>query len=166
MSIFRPHQILNTFTDFDYLKYKNDGYNTIFIDIDNTIALPDVELAASDKAKKFINNLKGHGYTVYVLSNNTKERVAPYADSIKCDYYYFALKPLPFAYKKMIKKYHLDKTKIICMGDQLLTDCLGANIMGLCSIYVKQLVKKDIIKTRLNRFIERLIFKFILHEKV
>lgn len=166
MSIFRPHQILQDFMDFDYLKYKNDGYNTIFIDIDNTLALPDVELKASEKASKFINNLKGHGFTVYILSNNTKERVEPYAKSIKCDYYYFALKPLPFSYLKLIKKYKLDKSKIICMGDQLLTDCLGANLLGLCSIYVKQLVEKDIIKTKLNRFIERKIFKYILHEKV
>lgn len=166
MNLFKPNEILANFKDLDIISLKQKGYNTIFIDIDNTIALPDTELTASFDAKSFINELKNNDFRVIILSNNNKKRVEPYAQSINCDYLHFALKPLPFSYLKLIKKYKLNKDKIICMGDQLLTDCVGANLLGLYSIYSKQLVEKDILFTKLNRIIERKIFKYILHEKV
>ena len=52
------------------------------------------------------------------------------------------------------------------MGDQLMTDVLGGNSAGVFSIYVKPIVDEDLPVTYLNRKMERLVFKYILHEKV
>lgn len=166
MAIFRPREILKDFADLNIEKYRNLGFNTILVDVDNTLAIPDVELTASDKAKKFVNDLKENGFKVIVVSNNTKERVKPFADSLNCSYYYWCFKPLPFSYWRIIKENKLDKSKTITFGDQIITDCIGANFVGLYPIYVKQLVEKDTKKTIINRCLERMIFKYILHEKV
>ena len=166
MPLFRPKEFLNKITDFDIEKYKNLGYTTILVDIDNTLAMPDVELTASDDAKSFINKLKENGFKIIIYSNNWKKRVKPFAESLDCDYVYFTLKPLPFVYWHTIIKYHLKKKQVLTLGDQIITDCIGANIVGFTPIYVKQLYERDTWKTKILRFFERIIFKFILHEKM
>lgn len=166
MSVFKPNEILNKYTDFNIEQYRKAKFNSILIDIDNTIDIPDSLEKGTKESYDFLDKLISSGFKVIIFSNNTKERVLRYIDNKNYDYYYFALKPLPFSYKKVIQKYNLDKDKVIIFGDQLLTDCLGGNLLGLYTIYVKPLISKDILKTRLNRIIEKFIFKHILHEKV
>lgn len=166
MNIFRPKEFLNKYTDFDIEGHRKSGFDAILIDIDNTIDYPDSENHGTKEAFDFLEKLENAGFKVIIFSNNTKERVLRFLDDKNYDYSYWSFKPLPFAYNKVIRKYKLDKKKIISFGDQILTDCLGANSLGIYTIYVKQLVEKDIIKTKINRKIERFIFKHILHEKV
>ena len=166
MALFRPKEIIQRFDSFDINKYRELGFNAILVDIDNTIAYPDKEISASLEAINFINSLKENGFKVILMSNNTRRRVKPYADSLNIDFNYWSFKPLPFSYLYIIYKYNLDRKKVISFGDQLITDCLGANLVGIYPIYVKQLVPEDTRMTRINRLLERFIFKFILHEKV
>ena len=166
MKLFKPDEIIERFDKFDIESYKNKGYNAILIDVDNTIDIPDSLNPGTKEAFTFLDNLEKAGFKIIIFSNNTKKRVLRFLDGKNYDYNYWSLKPLPFSYLKIIKKYNLDKNKTISFGDQLLTDCLGANICGLHTVYTKQLVEKDIVKTKINRKIERFIFKHILHEKV
>lgn len=166
MSIFKPNEILNKYTDFDIEGHRKSGFDTILIDIDNTIDYPDSPESGTKEAFDFLDKLEKAGFKIIIFSNNTEERVKRFLNGRIMDYNYFSLKPLPFSYEKVIKKYKLDKKKIISFGDQLLTDCLGANNLGIYTVYVKQLVEKDTAKTVLNRKIEKAIFKHILHEKV
>lgn len=166
MSIFRPNEIIDRFNKFDIKAHRDKGFNTILLDIDNTIDLPDNPNIGSKEAYNFIDELKVNGFKIIIVSNNTKERVQRFINGLDLDYKYWSFKPLPFVYKRIIKKYNIDVNKTISLGDQLLTDCLGANLNGIYTVYTKQLIEKDIIKTKINRFLERLIFKYILHEKV
>ena len=166
MSIFRPKEFLNKYTDFDIEGHRKSGFDTILIDIDNTIDYPDSLNHGTKEAFDFLDKLTKAGYKVIIFSNNTEKRVLRFLADQKYDYSYWSFKPLPFSYLRIIRKYKLDKKKMISFGDQILTDCLGANFLGIYTIYVKQLVEKDIMKTVINRKIERFIFKHILHEKV
>ena len=166
MSIFRPKEILNRYTDFDIEGHRKSGFDTILIDIDNTIDYPDSPNPGTKEAFDFLDKLEKAGFKVIIFSNNNEDRVLRFLNGRKMDYSHFSLKPLPFSYQRVIKKYNLDKKKIISFGDQILTDCIGANNLGIYTVYVKQLVEKDILKTVINRKIERFIFKHILHEKV
>lgn len=166
MALFRPQEIINKYQDFDMEKYKVFGYNAILVDIDNTLAIPDKQLKADQNAIDFVNKLKQHGFKVIIYSNNKLSRVKPFAESLNCKFVTWAFKPLPFKYIKTIKKFNLNRKKTLSLGDQLLTDGLGSNLVGIKFIYTKQLVEKDSWKTAINRKIERLIFKYILHEKM
>lgn len=166
MTIFAPKEILDKYTDFDIEGHIKSGFNTILIDIDNTLDYPDSKQPGTKEAFEFLKNLSNAGFKVIILSNNTKKRVLRFLDGNNYDYLYWSFKPLPFCYLKVIKKFNLDKKKVISFGDQILTDCIGANNLGIYTIYVKQLVEKDSIKTVLNRAIEKQIFKHIIHEKV
>lgn len=166
MCNFRPNEIIDRFDKLDIKTHAKMGFNAILVDIDNTIDYPDSLNPGTKETFDFLDELEKNGFKVILFSNNTKERVERFLDGHTYSYNYWSLKPLPFAYYKVIKKFNLDINKTMSLGDQLITDCLGANFVGIYSVYTKQLVKKDIIKTKFNRVLERFIFKYILHEKV
>ena len=53
------------------------------------------------------------------------------------------------------------KDEIVMIGDQLLTDILGAGTFGIKTILVKPLKLSDAKKTRINRFFENLILTIL-----
>ena len=165
MSIFRPNEILKRYDELDMSALKSRGFNTVLLDVDNTIA-PYYEKLPDDDAKAFVKKLKDYGFEVFVFSNNTDKRVSKVDNELDCEYYPWAFKPLAFRGNHLIKKKKLDKSKIFIMGDQLLTDVLCGKRLGVYSIYVKPIVDSDSFRTSINRFFERKIFKYILHEKV
>lgn len=164
MSLFEPSLILESYLDLNINNLKKIGIKVLLIDIDNTIALPSSGSLSSD-AKKFIINIKNNGITPVIFSNNNKNRVSSFVGDFDVDWYYFALKPLSFRFKKIFKSYDIKANECAVIGDQLLTDILGANLNGCYGIYSKQLVIKDTFITSINRKIEKLIWKYILHDK-
>lgn len=160
MALFKPKEILNIYTDFDGKKYLKDGFKAILLDVDNTIAIPDTG-TCDEKAEAFINNLKSLGFKVVIFSNNNTSRVKMFIRDLDVDYYSFALKPLPFSYLNIARKLNVKPSEIIVMGDQLLTDILGANLSGCYGIYCKKLQEKDSTWTSINRRIENIIWRLI-----
>ncbi len=165
MSIFRPDLLIKSYEDLDIKGLREKGFDTIFLDVDNTIT-PYFEKIPGDKAKAFVRKLKDSGFHVIVVSNNTNERVKEVASAIDCEYICWALKPLPFKAKKLLRKHGLNRKQVFIMGDQLLTDVLCGKLLGIYAIYVKPISEVDSFTTKINRTFERLIFKYILHEKV
>lgn len=165
MSIFRPDEILKKFDELDISALKSRGFNTVLLDVDNTIT-PYYEKLPGKKGKDFVKKLKDNGFEVFVFSNNTDSRVSKVASALDCEYLPWAFKPLTFRGNYLIKSKKLDRSKIFIMGDQLLTDVLCGKRLGIYSIYVKPIVDSDSFRTSINRFFERKIFKYILHEKV
>ena len=164
MALFRPKKILQIFTDFKPEDYADD-FDMIFLDIDNTMTQPDVGMQ-DERNRAFILDLLRHGFKVVILSNNNEKRVTDFIDDLDITYKHYALKPLPFAYWQMCAKMHVKPSRTIMLGDQLLTDILGANLSGCYGIYSKQLYEIDTPTTARNRKIENLIWRYLLHEKV
>ena len=165
MSLFKPKEILSIYSKLDIDSLSDRGFKAVFIDIDNTIALPNVG-DFNDDAKKFVKDICDAGLRPIIISNNTKKRVKDFVGDYDVDYIYFALKPLPFCFWNACKKYGISTKECIVIGDQLLTDILGANLSGCYGIYSKQLQEKDTPLTKVNRRIEKIIWRYILHEEV
>ena len=88
------------------------------------------------------------------------------SEVLKAEYYiYFAKKPLKFGFNKAKKKLNLENENIAVVGDQMLTDVLGANRSKMYSILVKPLEEKDIFITRFNRMIEKRILERYLKNR-
>lgn len=140
-----------------YQKLKQRGIKCIAFDLDNTIALIDQE-QVEPKTIDFIKKLK-EDFIISIISNNHKTRVSSYGKLFNCDYVSFALKPSPSGFRRIMKKYNLKKEEIAIIGDQLVTDILGGNLIGAFTILVDPLGTKDLKITSLNRLIEKRILK-------
>ena len=60
-----------------------------------------------------------------------------------------------------MKEFHYEKSEVVMVGDQLMTDIRAAHRAGIRSILVKPLVQHDSIKTQINRARERRVMRKI-----
>ncbi|MBR2832970.1 MAG: YqeG family HAD IIIA-type phosphatase [Bacilli bacterium] len=147
----------------DYSKLLSNGINTLLFDLDNTILSPgDKEI--SPKVKDLFISLKQKGFKIIIFSNSYKRKVNKYKDYLGVKGVYFAFKPFTKKFKEVIKKYNLDTKKMAIIGDQLLTDVLGGNKIGITTILVNPLSDKDSIFTIFNRSKEKRIMKKLKKE--
>ena len=164
MPLIKPKDFCTSFFDIDFDFYLNKGFNTILLDIDNTLA-PYNNLVLSKEKKDFINKTRDKGMEIILFSNNSPINIKPLADELGVKYFGHVYKPLPFGYYRVIKEFNLDKKKILCIGDQLMTDSLGANLAGLYPIYLDPLTLIDKSITFFSRTFERFVFKYIYKRK-
>ena len=131
---------------------KQKGIDTLLFDLDNTIALID-EIQLPENVNKLFKKLKDD-FRLIIVSNNFKNRIEAFCKPFDTDYISFAMKPLPFCFKRIMNKYNLKKESMCMIGDQLITDILGANRLGIYTVLVDPLGEKDLKITTFNRFLE------------
>lgn len=140
----------------DYKKLKNAGIKCILFDVDNTL-VPSHIKKPTKKLKDLIERLKEMGFKIILLSNASKRRLKVFKDVLEVDCAAFSMKPLSRKYRKIMKEYKLQENEIACIGDQLITDVLGGNIVGITTILVNPISLRDRITTKINRGIEGFI---------
>lgn len=158
--LFTPDYYIHGFDALTPAYLKKYGIQLLACDIDNTLIPHDEELP-SEKALVFLNEMKKAGIKIVFISNNVEERVTIFANGLDIPCYPFAMKPLKKTYRRMLKDVKIEKAHIAVLGDQLLTDMLGANRMGLHTILTAPIVQRDLSFTKINRIVESFIF-FIL----
>jgi len=142
----------------DLVKLKNEGKRVIFTDLDNTLVGAAVK-KPTPEIIEFLNQANELGFEVIIVSNNNEERVSYFAKdlSIKAAHHK-ALKPLKLKLRRILKQY--DRTQVIMIGDQLMTDVLVAKRLGLYTILVEPIhLHSDENSTKFNRRLERFVVK-------
>ena len=136
----------------DYQKLKKQGIKCLLFDLDNT-CVGYHEKLPTKKLEELFNKLKKMNFQVIIFSNARKKRIEPFKKlSIIC--HPLSKKPLKFNFKKLMKKYNYKKEEICIIGDQLFTDVLGGNRVGIMTCLVEPLTKDDFIITKIFRKIE------------
>lgn len=133
-----------------------EGLEGVAIDVDNTLI--DYNQTLSDEVKNWVEKIKKSGLKVCILSNsNNKNKVKKVADTLGLEYVMVAKKPFKSGFKKACNLLKLDPVFVAVIGDQLFTDVIGANRMGMFSVYVEPINKKEHWYTRWKRPIEAFI---------
>ena len=157
LELFKPDIYQKNILDINYKKIKNMGVKCIAFDLDNTLVGPSSITIAKDKIK-LIKELK-KDFKVVIISNSLKSRVKKIGEQLKIEYYAFSIKPIQRNYRKMKSDLKLKDKEILTVGDQLLTDVLGAKRAKFLSALVTPMNKKEFFISKFNRIIEHFIFK-------
>jgi len=152
--IFIPNSVVKHYSEVTVAQLRELDCELFLVDVDNTLAPYDVPRASKENIE-YLKRLKDSGFKLALVSNNNKKRVEEFAKGLDIKYYAMALKPLPFVYKKVMKDFGVAKENLVCLGDQLLTDVLGAHLAGVKVIWTKPLVNRDIFYTKINRTFEQ-----------
>jgi HAD superfamily phosphatase (TIGR01668 family) len=140
--------------DLDALKKK--GVKGIITDLDNTLVAAEYPMATPELIQ-WLDKLQKLGFKVVVVSNNNRTRVSKFADPLNVPYIHRAKKPTNRSFKKALKLLGLDKHQVVMIGDQMLTDILGGNRMGLYTILVTPIaIGEEGFFTKINRGLERI----------
>ena len=135
MKIFKPCEHVTEFNVIDIKKLFEKGIRGVIIDIDNTL-VPHGELSVPENVRVFFSALQSVGIKALFLSNNHEERVKPFSEALGVPFICDAGKPLAGGYKKSAEKLGLPLREVAVLGDQLFTDMLGGNLLGLYTILV------------------------------
>jgi uncharacterized protein len=160
MDNFIPDMYKKNIYDIDYEKLLKQGIKCLLFDLDNTISPIGIK-DPSNKVITLVEELKEMGFKVIIISNSNKKRLEPFKTILNVDCAANSLKPLKRKYLKIIKEYGYDVSEIAGIGDQFLTDILGGNRVGITTILVNPISKKDIMFTKINRMLEKRVMNML-----
>ena len=164
MDMFIPDIYQKSIYTIDYKKLKKNGIKCLLFDLDNTIA-PYKVIEPDQKVKELFASLE-KDFKVIIISNSNKNRLRPFKEKLNVDVAFSSKKPFKTKYKKILELYNFKIDEVACIGDQLLTDILGANRMGFTSILVNRIAKYETIFTRFNHFFEKFILKSLAKKRI
>ena len=164
MDLFIPDIYAQSIYTINYKKLKKNGIKCLIFDLDNTIASYKDEYPSKELKELFASLDKD--FKVIIMSNSTKNRLRPFKEKLNVDTAYLSKKPLKTKYKKIMNTYRFQDKDIACIGDQLITDILGANRLNLTSILVNRIAKYEPFRTRFNRFFEKIILKKLAKKNI
>ncbi len=158
--LFLPDCYIEHFSKLNLDMLHNHGIRVLICDVDNTLAAHDVVMM-DQEVQQFVQRVQDAGIIVAIVSNNSKARVSQFVGTN--DFYFIsnAKKPLHFAFRAIQRRFQVQVKEMAMLGDQLLTDMLGANTYGMRSILTKPLVERDIAWTRINRIIEQVVYGYL-----
>ena len=144
--------------EIDYEKLKASNIDTLLFDIDNTIAKVD-DLNIPEKTTILFQNLKKQNFKILLLSNNHAKRATPISNALKVKVLADAGKPDKVAYDKALNILNSKKENAVAIGDQILSDIVGAKKYGINAILVDQLSKENNIQTGMAQTLQKYMVK-------
>ncbi len=159
-----PSEDYDSAYDIDFYAYYNKGYRGILFDVDNTLV--EHGQPVTIRAIELFARLREAGFKTCIISNNKEYRVKPLADALESYYVYKAGKPAARGYIEGMEHMGTSGSTTLFVGDQIFTDILGANRVGIHSILVKPVAKHEEIQIVLKRKLEYFILKKYNKEKL
>ena len=154
MSLFRPYIIFEKTTKITPEYLKEQGIENLLLDVDNTLTTHDNPLP-SPGIPEWIDTMKAAGIGMVIISNNNKERVAPFAAKLGLPFTSMSCKPLPFKYIKGMKILGGSRKNTVMVGDQIFTDVMGANLSGMKCLMVLAILAEESAGFKFKRRIEK-----------
>lgn len=152
-----PDEYVNSVLDITPEKLQQQGIRGIITDLDNTLVEWD-RADATDELVKWFESMREAGISIIIASNNNEERVRHFAEPHGIPFIHRAKKPLGGAYYAALVQLRLRRHEVVMLGDQLLTDVMGAKRQKLYTILVRPVAQSDGLVTKFNRFVERRVF--------
>ena len=132
------------------------GYRNVLLDVDNTILTRDTHEVPRDVGF-WLARARDAGISFCLVSNNWHEGVYHLANRLSLPIVAKAVKPLPPAFLMALGKLGAKRAETVVVGDQLVTDVMGAHFLGMKAYLLAPLVEQDLPHTLLLRNFERAV---------
>ena len=151
-----PKQYAENIHQIDIEQLKEKGIRGVIMDLDNTLVSPNDDTVIPEVAD-WIDQIKDAGFGACIVSNNNSRRGEVLSKSFDLPGFWKAVKPRRRAFRKAIKMMNLKPSQVAVVGDQVFTDILGGNRLGLYTILVRPLNKREFVGTMFVRKVEKVI---------
>lgn len=142
-----------------YGRLFEEGYRGIIFDIDNTL-VPYDQAKPTGEVRKLISLLQEKGFSIILVSNNNRRRVRFFAVGVKLKSIFSAMKPLPFGLKKGLGILGTLPEQTLIIGDQLFTDVIAGNLLGVTTVLVPPIQEKEALYTKVKRGLEKKLLEY------
>lgn len=158
MRFFMPDFYFDTFEGADREFFEKHGFRGILLDIDNTLE-PYENAEPGEHVLAWFQMLEELGVKAAFVSNNGRERVERFNESLGFPIYPKAKKPLRKNLLRAMAQLGTTRENTVFMGDQIFTDVLAAHGVGIPAVLVPPIRDKRDPLTRFKRLLERPIMK-------
>ena len=158
MAFFEPDKY---FSRISHIDIERDllalGLKNVLLDIDNTILTRDTRELPRDVGV-WMGRARDAGISFCLVSNSTQEAtMLPLSERLGIPVVMRSLKPLPQGYLRGMKLLGGTSADTVMVGDQMVTDIVGAHLVGMKAYMVAPLVEKDLPHTVIFRWMERVM---------
>ncbi len=143
----------------NYKKLYEKGIRNIIFDVDNTLISYD-ESEPNKRLIKLFSYIEKLGFTIFLVSNNTHQRISYFSKNLDFHVVANSNKPLPFKVRRSLKGHTINRCNTVIIGDQLMTDVLVSKFLKIRSILVSPISLKDMWYTKPSRKIENFLLQF------
>lgn len=152
--LFKPTYVFNNVTEItvDFLNKHN--IKGLLLDLDNTLTTHNNPVPPQSSLD-WLDRMKESGIKMMIVSNNSSERVQPFAKALGLHFVPNGKKPLTFGYTQAIKEMGINKKNIAAVGDQIFTDILGSKLKGIRSLFVFPIEPENSLPFRFKRACEK-----------
>ncbi|MGB4139996.1 MAG: YqeG family HAD IIIA-type phosphatase [Limnochordia bacterium] len=161
MKLLLPNKVCNRVTDINLAELRKLGISGLMLDLDNTLVRYDSE-ELDQEFKAWVAQAKAEGFKICLVSNGRPKRVLSFAQLMDIPPVIRAYNPKRSPFLQALRLLSKDAPQVAMIGDQLFTDVLGANRLGIYTILITPLGKKELSTTRLVRKLEqRMLRRFV-----
>lgn len=131
-----PKIIVPALTDISPELLHNREIKLLMLDFDNTI-VPYTTSTPTEQMHSWLETMARSDIQLCVVSNSHKDRVKIFCEKYGIACITHANKPFSKGIVECLERFHMDPVACALVGDQIFTDTLGANCVGVMSILVK-----------------------------
>lgn len=137
MAWFRARFVAHDIYELTGAALERRGFKLLLADLDNTLAPYGVPLP-DERLKAWRDDLRAHGVTLFVLSNNRhKTRPRIFSEALDVPWIGHAGKPKTPSFVKAMEQMGVTREQTAIVGDQIFTDVLGGNRAGVSAVLVE-----------------------------
>ena len=145
---------------------KAEGLSLILLDVDHTIVKWKQEEFSSE-VLAWIKRAKEMDFQLCILSNTRHpERLARLSAILDIETFRGRFKPSRHMFEMALEKYGKKPEEAVMIGDQIMTDILGANRSGIDAIWVQKMEGPEFAGTKINRVVELLVTSLLYRSLV
>ncbi|MBE6787238.1 MAG: YqeG family HAD IIIA-type phosphatase [Ruminococcaceae bacterium] len=158
--MFKPKIKLNRVTEITPEILKKYGIKALILDVDNTLSTHHGQVLL-EGLTAWLFSMRSRGIKMTILSNSTAKRLEPFAKKIGLDFIELGLKPLPFGYLRALRRLKSKRKETAIVGDQIFTDVLGGNLVGVKTILLTPIKPEKSLRFRMKRKVEAKLIKWL-----
>lgn len=132
----RPRQTVGFLTEIDIDGLLLRGIRGLLLDLDNTIVAWD-QHDVEHQVQEWIHQAKASALSLCLVTNAKSDRVERAIKPLGIPYVALARKPMLRGFRKAMHMLGTAPNETAMVGDQIFTDVLGANLLGVYSILIE-----------------------------
>lgn len=156
--LLKPDIKLHGITDITVELLNKNNIKALLLDVDNTMSTHHGTIL-TEGLMEWIALMQQSGIKLMVLSNSKRKRIEPFAARIGLPFISLGCKPLPTGYLRGVKALKEKRKDVAIVGDQIFTDILGGNAVGVKTILLTPIKLEDGWSFKVRRKLEKKLYK-------
>ncbi|HEY8540892.1 MAG TPA: HAD hydrolase-like protein [Pseudothermotoga sp.] len=157
MGVFKailPREFLEDLTNLNVERFLKNGIDYFIFDFDNTLGLWK-SCTVEKRFEPILAKILEANGKVLIASNGRPRQISLNGMKI----IWRARKPFTWKIKRILDSDGIDPRRVVMIGDQIFTDVLAGNLLGVYTIKVKPLSNREFIGTKVLRFFEKIVLR-------